>query len=383
MKITDMRVAPVSLPMRRAHNTGVRASERQYAILRIDTDQRISGYGEATVLKEWGGAHGRYFGESYGTVRHVITDYLAPALRGEDPFDIERLHERMDRIIKGHPYAKAAIDIALYDIMGKALKVPIHDLLGGLYRREVLLCHSISLLPPDEAVAEAQLAVAEGLRAIKIKVGPDPNRDVETVQRVREAVGPEVALVIDANMLYGTAKEAIRIIRQMEPCRLTYAEQPVESLEAMAAVAQALDTPIMHDEGAWTAQDVIEIAAKKAGDAISLYTTKPGGLHPAKKVAAVCEAVGLPCNVNGSGETGIGNAANLHLAGSTKVVTLPSVIMVTATAERAPNRLPFYLDDVIREPFEYRDGCLVVPEGPGLGVDVDEDKLERYSHRLA
>lgn len=381
MKITDMHVAPVALPMRRAHHTGVRASERKFAILRVDTDKGITGWGEATVLKEWGGSHGKYYGESYGTVCHIITDYLAPALRGEDPFDIERLHERMDRIVKGHPYAKAAIDIALYDIMGKALGVPVHDLLGGLYRRDVVLCHSISLLAPDEAVAEARVAAEDGYRSIKLKVGPDPRRDIEVVQRVREAIGADIALTIDANQLYPTPKEAIRIIRLMEPYGLALAEQPVEGMDAMAVVSQAVDTPIMHDEGAWTPQDAVEIARRRAGDAVSLYTTKPGGLHPATKVAAVCEAVGLACNVNGSGETGIGNAANLHLAGSQRVVSLPSVIPVTATDEQRPTRLPFYVDDIVRKPFEYRDGCLVVPEGPGLGVEVDEAKLELYSSR--
>jgi muconate cycloisomerase len=381
MKITGMKTMVVTLPMRRPHFTAVRATERRFVIVRVETDKGIVGYGEATVLKEWGGSHMRYYGESYRTVQHMILDYLAPGLEGEDPFDIEKIHFRMDRIVKGHPYAKAAIDMALYDIMGKALGVPVYDLLGGLYRREVPLCHSISLLPPDEAETEAKVVIEEGFKAIKIKVGLDPRRDLETVRRVRKAVGPAIKLVIDGNQGYTTPKMAIKVIKEMEPYNLTFAEQPVEGVDAMAQVAQAVDTPIMHDEGAWTPQDVLEIAFKRAGEVISLYTTKPGGLFNAKKVAAVCETVGFPCNVNGSGETGVGNTANLHLAASTKVVTLPSVIPVTVVEGNRPIKMTYYLDDIVKESFEYRDGSLVVSDAPGLGIELDEEKVEKYAVR--
>jgi len=142
-----------------------------------------------------------------------------------------------------------------------------------------------------------------------------------------------------------------------------------------------VETPIMADESAWSPFDALEIARRRAADLISLYTTKPGGLFLAKKVAAVAEAAGLPCNVNGSIESGIGNAANLHLVASTRVVSLANVIPVTATAERAPTQIAgrYYLDDLITEPFAYRDGALLVPEGPGLGIVVDEAKLKKYA----
>jgi muconate cycloisomerase len=167
----------------------------------------------------------------------------------------------------------------------------------------------------------------------------------------------------------------------MEPHGIAFVEQPCDGLDEIAEVARAVETPIMADESAWSPFDAMEIGRRRAVDMLSLYTTKPGGLFRAKKVAAVAEAAGLPCNVNGSLESGIGNAANLHLIASTRIVSLANVIPVTATAEKSPTRLAgrFYLDDLIAEPFAYRDGALVVPDGPGLGIVVDEAKLRKYA----
>jgi muconate cycloisomerase len=166
----------------------------------------------------------------------------------------------------------------------------------------------------------------------------------------------------------------------MEPYRILFAEQPVEGIYGLARVAQAVDTRIMADESAWTPQDVLEIARMNAADVISIYTTKPGGLFRARKVAAVAEAAGLSCDVNGSLETGVGNAANLHLAAALKVVSEACVIPVTAPAENLVTNIVgrFYLDDIVREAFDYQDGDLLVPHRPGLGVELDEAKVAKF-----
>jgi muconate cycloisomerase len=136
----------------------------------------------------------------------------------------------------------------------------------------------------------------------------------------------------------------------------------------------------MADESAWTPQDVLEIARKKAADMISIYTTKPGGMFKAKKVAAVAEAAGLTCNVNGSVETGVGNAANLHLAAATEVVSLACVVPVSTPKGKGKKGVAgiYYQDDMIREAFEYSDGDIVVSQKPGLGIELDEEKLKKY-----
>src|ERR1051325_4450542 len=217
----------------------------------------------------------------------------------------------MDRAVKGYPYAKAAVDIALYDLAGKALGVPVYDLLGGCYRHRIPVAHSIGLMEIDKAVDEAKQVKSERIKTIKLKVGQKPERDVELVRRIREAVGGDTLITVDANQGYDSPKTAINVIRAMEDYAIHFMEQPVEGIDAMAQVATSVNTPIMADESAWTPHDVREIAQKKAAEIISLYTTKPGGLYKAKTVAAVAEAAGLRCNVNGSGETRGGNAANL------------------------------------------------------------------------
>lgn len=381
MRIERISATTVTLPGRRLHPMAF-GGERlgRYVIVEVETDDGLVGLGEATVLPQWGGDHGRYYGETPQTTVEVVEQVLAPVLVGEDPRDLERAHETMNRALKGYPYAKAAIDVALHDLTGKAYGVPVYQLLGGLARRAVPIAHSLGILDLETMRSEAATAVEDGIRTIKVKVGLDPERDVAAVSAVREVVGGDVEIVVDANQGYPTPKIAIRTLRRLEEYGIRYIEQPVEGLRQLAQVSAAVDTPVMADESAWTAYDVLEIARTGAADLISLYTTKPGGLNPAKKAAAVAEAAGLPCNVNGSAETGVGNAANLHLAASTRCVSEACVIPITTVAGRAQTSVAgiFYTDDLLADPFRFEDGCLVVPDGPGLGVELDREKLEHY-----
>jgi muconate cycloisomerase len=384
VKITGFETFMVALPWRRLHKMAFPGEVLgRYVIVRLRTDDGLDGLGEATVIKEWGGDHGRYFGESPELTVRLIDSVLGPTLLDQDPFDLEAAHRRMDLAIKGYPYAKAALDEALHDLKGKALGVPVYQLLGGLVREEIPIAHSLGWMDYEAAIGEAAAAVAEGIRTIKLKVGRDPTYDVRIVREVRETIGPDRDIVVDANQGWPTPKHAIAILRRMQEHGIRYAEQPVEGLARMAMVAQAVDVPIMADESAWTAQDVLEIVERGAADMISLYTTKPGGLFKAKKVAAVAEAAGLPLNVNGSHETGVGNAGNLHLVASTAAVTEAGVFPVTSLREQQPTQMAgrMYLDDIVTRPFEYRDGCLIVPRSPGLGVELDMGKVAEYRVR--
>jgi muconate cycloisomerase len=382
--IAGIETVRVALPLRRVHRVASASEDYaigKYVIVKVHTDDGITGLGEAPAVKEWGGDHGMYFGESARTVMHMINDNFRSALIGEDPFRIEHIHTLLDRCAKGHFYAKAAIDMALYDIMGKSLDTPVYNLLGGLYRDKISIAHSIGIMPVQQGVDEALKVIDEGIKTIKLKVGLDPVRDVELVRSVRNAVGPHIAITVDANEGYTTASEAIRVLKQIEDYDVLFCEQPVIGIDAMARVALAVDIPLMADESAWTPQDVLRILEKKAAELVSLYPTKPGGLFPAKKVAAVIEAGGLRCNVNGSAEMGIANAANLHLSASTKVASHACVLPITCVDGKPLHTTVasrFYLDDIIEEPFEYADGYLHVPTGPGLGVALDEEKVAKY-----
>ena len=380
-RIANIELVQVSLPTRREHKwTGLTEPIGGYILVRMEGENGLVGWGEAPALKDWGGDYGRYFGESPGTTRFVVEAYLAPAVAGLDPAQPALLHRAMDAAIKGYPYAKGAVEMAAYDLAGRTLGVPVHRLLGGMLREAVPITHSIGLLPIEEAVDECRVVVAEGIRTIKIKVGVDPERDVEIVRRIREAVGPATALCVDANCGYRTPYEAVKIIRWMEPADLIYAEQPVEGIDGLAEVRRGIGVPLMADESAWNARDVIEIAERRAADIVSIYTTKPGGLFRAMQVAAVARAAGLISNVNGSVETGVGNLANLQLAAAAEPVVLSCVVPVSMPAEHRAGRIGgvYYTDDLIASPLAHVGGAVPVPTGPGMGVEIDEAKIERY-----
>ena len=382
--IHGLEVIHVALPTRREHKwAGLTEPIGGYVLVRMTGANGMTGWGEAPALKDWGGDFGRYFGESPATTRLVVERYLTPVVIGLDPAQPVALHRAMDAAIKGYPYAKGAVEMAAYDLAGRTLGVPVHVLLGGLARGTVPVTHSIGLLDIEEAVEECRKVVAEGIRTIKIKVGVDPERDVEIVHRAREAVGPATHLCADANRGYRTPHDAIRTIRAMEPADLIYAEQPVEGIERMAEVARGVGVPLMADESAWNARDVFEIAERRAAEIVSIYTTKPGGLYRAMQAAAVAKAAGLICNVNGSVETGIGNLANIQLAAAAEPASLSCVVPISTPAEHRADRIGgiYYTDDLIAAPFTVEDGAVVVPTGPGMGIDVDPEKVERYRVR--
>ncbi|MEA2937276.1 MAG: muconate cycloisomerase [Alphaproteobacteria bacterium] len=379
--IAAVELHPIALPTRREHKwTGLTEPIGGYVLVKMTDAAGAAGWGEAPALKDWGGEFGRYFGESPGTTVEVITRHLAPAVQGCLPGQIVELHERMDRAIKGYPYAKAAVEFAAYDLAGRQCGLPVHRLLGGAIRRKIPVTHSIGLLGFEEAEREVAQVAQEGIRTIKIKVGVDPDRDVAMVRRIRETVGGGIALCCDANMGYRTPGEAIRTFRRMERYELIYFEQPVEGIARLADVARAIDAPVMADECAWNAHDVIEIIEKRAAQIVSIYTTKPGGLYRAMEVAAVARAGGLICNVNGSVETGIGNLVNLQLAAAAPAVVLSCVVPVSTPAEQQSGQIAgiYYRDDLIAEPMRLIDGAIELPAGPGMGIAADAAKIARY-----
>ena len=382
--IASLETLLVQVPTRREHKwTGLTEAIGRYVLVKMtDSDGRV-GWGEAPALKDWGGEFGRYFGESATIVRTVIDQYLAPAAEGVELGNIAELHARMDATIKGYPYAKAAVEFAAYDLAGRWLDVPVHVLLGGKARSRVPVTHSIGLLAIDEAEREVAKVAAEGIKTIKIKVGVDAKRDVEMVRRVRAAVGDAVELCIDANEGYKTPGEAIATVRQMEPYRLKYVEQPVMGNERIAVVARAIDAPVMADESAWNAHDVIQIVEHRAAQIVSIYTTKPGGLYKAMEVAATCRAAGIVCNVNGSVELGVGNLANIQLAAAAPAVTLSCVVPVSTPAQWLEGQIGgiYYRDDLLVAPMKLVEGAIEVPVGPGMGIEPDLEKIERYRVR--
>ena len=295
MKIIGFELFVIALPTRRQHTwaSKMTAPIGHHTIIRVDTDEGINGWGEAPAGITWGGPHMRYFGESPETVCVVIQRYLSSVIVGQDPRDLAVLHAAMDKAVKGHPYAKAAIDIACHDIAGKAANVPVYRLLGGKFRDRIEVAHSLGIMPVEKCVEEAVAAVEEGARTIKCKTGLDPERDVEVVRSLRKRLGSDIKIRVDGNEGYQDVWQAIRVTRRQEEYDLMLCEQPVMGARELGLVAERISTPVMADESAWNSHDILELIQYKAAACISCYVTKPGGLYRAKQQADLAEALEL------------------------------------------------------------------------------------------
>jgi muconate cycloisomerase len=380
MQITRLDAFKFRLPLRRDFRWA--SLERQlghFVFVELHTDSGVSGVGEAIPLPDWGGDHGRPGGETQGSVLDILHTVIAPAITGLDPTAIEAAHAAIDRVLRGHSYARCAVDMALHDILGQVAGLPLYKLLGGAMRPSVPVAHMIGIMPTEDAREEARAARADGVRSLQIKGGADPVRDLAAVRAIREAVGPDMFLRLDANQGYARAKRAARLLAPMAGL-LDMVEQPVADRAELAALTRATDIDVIADESCWDARDAIAVVHERAADAISIYLAKAGGIAPARRVAAVAMAGGLPCDVNGSLESGIGNAANLHFALSAPPVTLACVIPLNAPAGRFTSEVAgrYFADDIIAEPLPARDGQLLPPERPGLGIVLDRARLEQY-----
>lgn len=381
MKITDIEAIPFRLPLRRELLwAGLKVELGAFVLVRMHTDSNHVGIGEATPLPDWGGDHHIHGGETTDTVCHMVRDVMAPALAGLDPLAYEATRCSLDSIVKGNSYAKAAIDMALLDLAGKACGLPIHRLLGGPHRPEVPVAHMVGIMPFDDAISEAEAAVADGVRALQVKGGVDPQRDVQLIMELRNRLGPGIHLRLDANQGYQRSKRAVRHLRDLPPGALDLLEQPVEGLEEMSRATRNLEIDVMADETCWSPHDALQVIAAGAADAISVYVAKAGGISAARLVGAIAHAAGLPTDINGSIESGVGNAANVQTALATLSCSLSCVIPISAPAGTHPYAVAgrYYDDDIITEPFPVRNGSLLPLDSPGLGVVVDEDKLSRY-----
>ena len=288
----------------------------------------------------------------------AITEILLPAIAGHDVTEIAQLHARMDRVLRGYPYAKAAIDVALHDAIGKIYGVPVYQLLGGKVRDGTAIAHSIGIMEADAAAREAAEVIAEGVTTIKVKIGVEADRDIAVVAAVRQAIGSAGKIRVDANQGYRTWREAVRVISAMEKYDIVYAEQPVEGLRAHGGGQRAHQCP---GHGRRERLDRRGRARDRApqcrADAFGLLH-QAGRPRARKRLLAVAGAAALPCDINGSAEMGIGVAADLHLAASSPEIVLPGTIPVTSTAETVVTKVAGhkYLDDLIKTPFRFDEG---------------------------
>lgn len=295
-------------PPSRLHTTYGEAPDlRQHVIVELSAEGQ-KGWGEASPLPE-------FTGETAEGIARVLKGVYLPALLGRDPREIALLMAGLDRLFPGNPSAKAAIDIALHDLVGRLLGQPVYRLLGGACRPWVQLARTIGITSLPHAVELALEYTQRGFRTLKLKVGTDARSDVARVRAVHEAVGSDVALRIDANGGYDV-QTASWVLRQLESCDLLYVEQPLPAwdLPGLRLLRQHVPVRIMADESVHSPADALQLAAERLVDIVAIKLIKTGGLWRARKVAAVAEAAGIACVVISPFETQIGAAAGLHLA---------------------------------------------------------------------
>ena len=379
MKITGVETRIVEIPVRNPYvfSHGVLKTFSNVLVW-IHADRGLRGIGESSFVPGGGVSE-----ETPESTKPMIDHYLAPALIGEDPFDLERLNQKMDAVVPRNLAAKCGIDLALWDLMGKALEQPAYKLLGGSFDLQVLCTYTLSIDSPERMAEQASLRKNQGYKTLVVKIGRDPATDLERLALVREAVGEEVNLRLDANEAFWP-EQAIGIIRRMERYHPEFVEEPVKrwDLDGMAKVARSVGVPISSDESNTSLESVMKIIQKGAAGIINIKISKNRGLTRSKKIAALAEAAGIPCIVGGANTYEVGRQACRHFAVSTPQAQMGMGSEGCAPASQSK------IDDVTKAVMTYEDvtrgnGFVGVLPGPGLGVELDEEKIRKYSVQRA
>lgn len=326
-------------------------------IVKVETDQGIEGYGEAVPDEH-------VTGETWQSTIEVLKSHLAPALIGENPFAIERIHEKLNGRIYGVPSAKAALDIACYDLMGKWSGQPVYRLLGGPYHQAIKVPVVLSIGEPAQMAKEAAQAAAKGYSSIKIKIGNDVEQDIERVKAVRAAVGREVRLRVDVNRGWEHAATALYALARMEECQIDWIEQPVtaDDIDGLAQIRRKTSIPVMIDEGLHGSKELRQVIEKQAADLINIKLMKCGGIFPAVKLIHQAEMAGIRAQIGSMVESSVATAAGAHLALAKKNVISNEMVGPFMFAKDIGN-------------LNYHGERLLLGSEPGLGIAVDETAL--------
>jgi D-galactarolactone cycloisomerase len=353
---------------------GWRYTTRSSCIVEIRTDAGITGWGEC-------------YGPA-AVAKAAIETQLGPRVVGRDPFDVEVVWEDLYNRIKDYGLtgitiaAISGIDIALWDIMGRAIGKPVHKLIGGAYRRELVpYATGLYFIDMDrlieEAVEEAREYVEQGFRAIKMKIGlGDLKKDAARVGAVRDAIGPDILLAVDANHCF-SVPNAIRLGRMLEAHDILWFEEPIspEDHDGYVEVSRALDMAVAGGENDFTRWGFRDIIARKAMDIVQPDLCAAGGFSECRKIAALASAFGVECVPHAWGSV-IGLAATVQFLAA--LPDQPPAFRPMPTMlefEQTPNPLR---DHLAREPIVQHNGVVAVPQGPGLGIEIDPKVFAQY-----
>jgi len=365
MKIVEIEVIHIKVPLKRPYKLSKiigTVESTEPIIVRIITDEGIIGIGETDPLIP-------FTEESPEVVKICLKETLGPALLGVDPTNIAELHRLMDNILKQNLIAKAAIDIACYDIFGKKTKLPIYKLLGGNIRSEIPISGPLGC-SLEETAGQISEYLKMGINTVMIKTGSvSLEEDILKVKIARETA-PQMYLLVDANQGWDRSA-AIKFGKSVEKYNIEFLEQPVPywDIEGLAKIRESINIPISVDETIFTIHDAVRVIEKKAADIFSIKVAKNGGIYKAKQIVNLAKAFGIKCRMNSMIEEGITQAASLQLG------VCVENILESGHAYFSSLRLK---EDISTFSNQIHKGIVKIHNKPGLGIDIREDILEKY-----
>ena len=353
MKITEVRLGMISVPLRVPFKTALRTvNSVEDVVVEIHTDTGAVGYGEAPPT-------GAVTGDTTGAIIGALQDHLIKTIVGRDVDDFEDLMKAVQKCIMHNTSAKAAVDMALWDLYGQLYQIPVYKMLGGS-RKQIVTDITISVNDPEEMARDAINAIERGYETLKVKVGANPALDVARLAAVRQAIGPDYCIRIDANQAW-TPKQAVRILNQMQEKGLDieFVEQPVTALdfEGMKYVTERSYVPVLADESVFSPDDALKIMQMGAADLVNIKLMKCGGIYNALKIASAAEVYGVECMIGCMLEARISVNAAVHLACAKQIITKIDLDGPVLCSE----------DPVIGGAV-FSEKLITVSNAPGLGV---------------
>ena len=363
MKIISVRLGRISVPLRTPFKTALRSvSSVEDVIVEIHTDCGTVGYGEAPPT-------GAITGDTTGAIIGAIQDHIAKTIIGRDVDELEPLLQSVQKCIVGNSSAKAAVDMALWDLYGQLYKIPVYKLLGG-GRKQIVTDITISVNDPDTMVSDSLKAVGRGYDCLKMKVGVNPELDVARLSAVRNAVGKDIVIRIDANQAW-TPKQAVKILNRMQELGLDIelVEQPVSAHDfaGLKYVTDRSYVPVLADEAVFSPENAMTILQMGAADLINIKLMKCGGIYNALKIASAAEVFGVECMIGCMLEAKISVNAAVHLACAKNIITKVDLDGPVLCRE-----------DPICGGAVFDEKIITVSDAPGLGIQGIDPKYLTY-----
>jgi len=379
MKITKIECIPVSMRFAKPMKMGGGVADCADAVVvKIHTDEGITGICETGDTSPW------YMGESQDSIMHNINKVYGPqVLLGEDPFKIEKIVAGMDKAAKLNNQSKAVIDYALHDIKGKALGVPVYQLLGGLSNEKLRLAFVMSSGTVAEVGTEGKMLVKNGYKALKLKVGTKSiEEDLDMVGALRDAVGKDVKIMTDTNGGWNYL-QALQFLKEAVKYNLFLSEQPVPrwDIDGLARLRRKVDVPIFADESAAELNDLIKLLQRDAVDGFFLKVPKAGGILKSQKFVSIAQAAGLMVMCGCMIDSGLGAAANAHFLAATEWMgKIEQEAIGPLNLYNIPDTVSTPLkNDLAKKVLRYEGGYLYPPDGPGLGVELNEAAVKQFA----